>query len=335
MGLIGTSACYADRSGLDGVPNPAPRGSCTPLCENGGVCVGSECICGPVDFKGPTCAEWIDDCLGVDCLNGNCLDRVRAWSCNCHPGWAIDDDGLCSVELLSCDTPNACVYGSCDDSSGAVICSCDPGFQGTNCNVPINCGSPPAAPAHAVTSNITGTELGDVVVFACNLGFGEGSTSVSCKADGNWESPMLECDPAECGAPEPIRNGTVVAPDGTTYGALATYSCEPAFQLEGSATRNCGADGTWDGETPQCVLRGNCSADPCVHGVCFELGHDTFECGCDGGWTGALCDTDVDECDGGFGPCNPGGTSECVNQPGSYVCNCSGDWEGKHCQDPD
>jgi len=192
--LAAVSGCFADRSGLAGLEGPGPRAACTPACENGGVCVGSECVCGPVDYAGPTCAEWIDDCAGVDCLQGECLDRVRSSSCNCYEEWAIDSNGLCSVQLLSCATPNACINGSCDDSSDAVVCDCDPGFEGTNCNVPIGCGNPPEPPENAETGDITGTEFGDVVVFSCQWGFGPGFASVVCQADGSWETPSLVCD---------------------------------------------------------------------------------------------------------------------------------------------
>jgi Notch-like protein len=193
------AGCFADRSGLAGLEGPGPRASCTPACENGGVCVVTDCFCEPVDYTGPGCSEWIDDCMGVDCLHGDCLDRVRSSSCDCHEGWAIDEGGLCSVQLLSCGTPNACIHGSCDDSSGVVVCTCEPGFEGTNCNVPVDCGNPPEPPSYTETGDVTGTGVGDVVVFNCQWGFYPASTSVVCQADGTWETPMLECaDIDEC-----------------------------------------------------------------------------------------------------------------------------------------
>jgi len=199
IALTTLTACFVDRSGLPGLDGPGPRASCTPACENGGVCVATDCFCGPVDYTGPSCTEWIDDCAGIDCLHGECLDRVRSASCDCDEGWAIDESGLCSVQLLSCATPNACVHGSCDDSSGTVVCSCEPGFEGTNCNVPVGCGSPPEGPPNSETGEITGTEFGDVVVYSCEWGFGPGYVSVACQGDGSWETPVLDCgDIDEC-----------------------------------------------------------------------------------------------------------------------------------------
>lgn len=191
MALVG---CFVDRSGLAGYESPGPRASCTPACENGGVCVATDCFCGPVDYDGPSCSEWVDDCVGVDCRHGTCQDRVRSSSCDCNEGWAIDENGTCTVQLLSCDTPNACVHGSCDESSGVPVCDCDPGFEGTNCNVPVGCGSPPEGPPNSETGEITGTEYGDVVVYSCEWGYGPAYVSVACQGDGSWETPMLTCE---------------------------------------------------------------------------------------------------------------------------------------------
>jgi formylglycine-generating enzyme required for sulfatase activity len=48
-------------------------------------------------------------------------------------------------------------------------------------------------------------------------------------------------------------NGTLTA---TSFlvGASATYSCNPSFYAQGTATRTCQPDGTWTGSAPVCVL---------------------------------------------------------------------------------
>ena len=33
-----------------------------------------------------------------------------------------------------------------------------------------------------------------------------------------------------------------------------------------------------------------CDQNPCVYGECYSSGGITFECNCDNGWTGGLCD---------------------------------------------
>ena len=56
----------------------------------------------------------------------------------------------------------------------------------------------------------------------------------------------------ECGILTPPKNGDISFSQGTVYGSVATYSCEPPFQLEGTATRVCQDDGEWSGHAPTC-----------------------------------------------------------------------------------
>lgn len=286
------SGCFVDRSGIE-VLDGNPRSGCAVPCENGGVCLGSECFCGAVDYSGPTCSDMIDDCADVECEEGTCFDRVREHACNCNPGWTIGPGGRCTVEIVSCSTPNACVRGTCNDSAGAVVCECYPGYQGTNCNVPVNCGSPPSPPKNSTTDDITGTEFGDVVTFDCLPGFGSDSVAVMCQANASWEVPNLSCKASDCGPPELEQYTFVSIPDGTKVGALATYWCASNFSLYGTATRVCQEDGDWSGSAPRCVLNGTCANDPCVFGTCVDFNPNGVVCWCTEGWTGALCSVDA------------------------------------------
>ncbi|GAM26407.1 hypothetical protein SAMD00019534_095820 [Acytostelium subglobosum LB1] len=46
----------------------------------------------------------------------------------------------------------------------------------------------------------------------------------------------------------------------------------------------------------------------------------SFKCSCKSGWTGATCDTDINECKTGAAQCTPDQT--CINNNGSYTCVC-------------
>ncbi|MGB5811576.1 MAG: hypothetical protein WBG86_13650 [Polyangiales bacterium] len=124
-----SAGCFVDRSGIDPAASGDPRIACSVACENGGVCVGDQCFCGSIDYAGAACEERIDDCERVDCGEGTCVDGVRSHVCDCDENWALGSNGQCSVEVVSCATPNACVEGSCDDTSGSVACDYDPGFE--------------------------------------------------------------------------------------------------------------------------------------------------------------------------------------------------------------
>lgn len=59
-----------------------------------------------------------------------------------------------------------------------------------------------------------------------------------------------------------------------------------------------------------------------------EASYAEFTCACPVGWTGALCERDVDEC-GVTAPCHNDAT--CINTEGSYACLCARGYEGKDC----
>ncbi|GIY72359.1 uncharacterized protein CEXT_260161 [Caerostris extrusa] len=56
--------------------------------------------------------------------------------------------------------------------------------------------------------------------------------------------------------------------------------------------------------------------------------YQDFACSCSIGFTGRLCDEDIDEC-AVSSPCRNGAT--CININGSYTCNCAKGFEGRDC----
>jgi hypothetical protein len=64
-----------------------------------------------------------------------------------------------------------------------------------------------------------------------------------------------------------------------------------------------------------CQVNSNeCASSPCKQGVCLD-GVNSFTCVCNFGYTGALCDTLIDNC--ATNPCKNGGI--CLNKVGAYV----------------
>ncbi|TRZ11291.1 hypothetical protein HGM15179_015809 [Zosterops borbonicus] len=67
------------------------------------------------------------------------------------------------------------------------------------------------------------------------------------------------------------------------------FACDPGFQLLGSSTRMCQANGSWTGEEPRCAEISECSSSPCQNGgTCLE-GLNNFKCLCPLQWTGTTC----------------------------------------------
>ena len=71
----------------------------------------------------------------------------------------------------------------------------------------------------------------------------------------------------------------------------------------------------------------HCASNDCVNGQCFN-GADTYECVCDQGWTGALCDENVDDC--ASNPCQNGGS--CQDGIDSFTCICLPGFDGDNCE---
>ncbi|KAL3860366.1 hypothetical protein ACJMK2_010502 [Sinanodonta woodiana] len=69
-----------------------------------------------------------------------------------------------------------------------------------------------------------------------------------------------------------------------------------------------------------------CTSSPCVHGTCVRTGTDSFSCICMNGYSGQMCDSDVDEC-----AANPCARGTCNNTQGSYYCKCPLGYTGQFC----
>ena len=81
----------------------------------------------------------INDCAGVACGAGACVDLVNGFTCNCLSGYQDNDnDNNCEA---ACDSTSCNAYATCDDTSGTIACDCIPGAEssGGTC-APILCG---------------------------------------------------------------------------------------------------------------------------------------------------------------------------------------------------
>jgi hypothetical protein len=80
------------------------------------------------------------------------------------------------------------------------------------------------------------------------------------------------CESIDCGTLSPPTNGMVAVPT-TTFGSVATYTCDTGYALMGSATRTCGPGGAWDGAEPTCA---SCPALPTPANATVMTNGDTI-----------------------------------------------------------
>ena len=95
--------------------------------------------------------------------------------------------------------------------------------------------------------------FGSVLEFECNEGHTlVGSTSISCKDNGEWSSHTPMCFPITCGEPPDIENGKRSFA-GVLYSNVVTYSCNVGFTLNNTPTRVCLKTGLWSESAQECV----------------------------------------------------------------------------------
>ncbi|XP_060561266.1 sushi, von Willebrand factor type A, EGF and pentraxin domain-containing protein 1-like [Ruditapes philippinarum] len=117
---------------------------------------------------------------------------------------------------------------------------------------------PDLANGNISTSN--GTTYESVSTFTCDLGFTlEGDDSTKCTENGTWTIYNTSCVINDCHSPKMPINGKAMAINGTTYLSIARYVCDKGFDLHGSDTRICQANGTWNGTIPTCNIK-DCGA---------------------------------------------------------------------------
>ncbi|XP_021247175.1 fibulin-7 isoform X3 [Numida meleagris] len=94
--------------------------------------------------------------------------------------------------------------------------------------------------------------------------------------------------PVSCPAPQAPAGGRMF---GTKYLVEheVHFACEPGFELQGSSTRICQADGSWSGQEPRCTELSTCSSSPCQNGGTCVEGPGQHHCLCPPPWSGAAC----------------------------------------------
>uniref|UniRef100_A0AAR2KZH8 Latent-transforming growth factor beta-binding protein 1 n=1 Tax=Pygocentrus nattereri TaxID=42514 RepID=A0AAR2KZH8_PYGNA len=250
----------------------------------------------------------VDECtIRPDiCGQGFCYNTLESYSCICHEGYRLDDEGTTCIDIDECaDSPDLCPNGRCKNTPGSFLCACHLGFipdeEGTSCIDVDECEVPRMCPENSLCVNT----LGSYTCRHCGSGYRLGQSG-QCE------------DVDEC------QNGSV-CPSGLCYNTLGSYMCSPC--PEG-----------FQGKDGQCVDIDECQDESvCTRGHCQNT-EGSFICSCETGFRLASsweqCD-DVDECSNS-GKCFNG---TCINTEGSFQCQCDGGYRlepASHaCQDID
>nr|XP_034302889.1 hyalin-like [Crassostrea gigas] len=119
-----------------------------------------------------------------------------------------------------------------------------------------------------------------------------GQSTVTCLSSGHWSNSIPSCQRVNCGDPGVLTNGVPDFP-GTRYEDVVTYTCNAGYNITGDVNRRCQATGLWSGLRPFCWYSISCSSSPCLNAATCTNTLGGFKCACAPGWTGSVCETDV------------------------------------------
>ncbi|XP_049819209.1 sushi, von Willebrand factor type A, EGF and pentraxin domain-containing protein 1 [Aethina tumida] len=115
-------------------------------------------------------------------------------------------------------------------------------------------------------------KIGALAKYRCERGYKVvGEPLSTCEDTGQWSGDVPQCQYVDCGNPEKVTNGKVTLPSNASYyGALALYSCDPNFELDGVSRRLCLENGTWSSDSPAC-REIQCKDPDALEGVTFKV----------------------------------------------------------------
>ena len=244
-------------------------------CNEGYEIIGNStavCLANKSWNSVPTCKQVI--CENISLSNGHLSNQDFSYSSivffTCDNGYVLNGN-----ENLLCE-------GSGNWNGSVPICApatcCDPG-------VPENGQRHVESSVYEANTTFSSNgkngqqnqsfscTFGSQIEFSCFSGYElNGSSSISCQADGNWTGSLPNCSIISCEPPKQFINGIVLG-NTYTYESNITFECNIGYSLQGSSSAICSSNKQWSNKIPSCLRR--CSA-PQATPMLFQSPYKSF-----------------------------------------------------------
>jgi len=200
-------------------------GAPTRACSVSATWAGSAPSC-----RGKTCAAASGpNNGGVSVSNGGRYPSTATYTCN--TGYELNGDAS-----------SACIAATLRWDGATPTC------LGRSCEVL-------SSPSNGAVTRSNSGLFPSTATYTCDIGYERlaGDVSRSCVgASGNYGGAAMTCQGKVCQPLTAPSNGAMSVAASVRYPATVEYTCEPGYELTGTASASCGTNTEWSSVAPTC-----------------------------------------------------------------------------------